>query len=248
MKYDFDTEIAKKLDVNSAILFSNIQFWCAKNKANKKNYNDGRYWTYNSTEAFSELFQWLTKKQIRLCLEKLEENGYISTGNYNKSAYDRTKWYACNMVTKMVTSKCPNGQMEKPEESNQNAQIGEPIPYNKPDSKHIFYQDSEIGKKQFLKDWNEKRTKHMNQPSYASSLRGTEYIDAFKEHSIPKIKKAMVGLFKQKRMPDGMEKMRSTPKHFLKDNYIDDYALAFETTNANLYGTEAKPKNDYHTI
>ena len=114
--------------------------------------------------------------------------------------------------------------------------------------KNSFYQNNEPGKKQFLNDWNTLRLKHLKKPSYASSLKGFDYEDSFKEHSIDKIKKAMVGLFKQKRMPDGIEKMRLTPKHLLKETYIEEYSQAFIELNDQMYGTDAKPKNNYHTI
>ncbi len=94
MTHSFDIEIAKKLSVNSAIIYQNLQFWCLKNKANKKHFHDNNYWTYNSVNAWAELFPYLGASQIKTALKKLEEEGYIESGEYNKSSYDRTKWYA----------------------------------------------------------------------------------------------------------------------------------------------------------
>lgn len=89
----FDIKVAKEIGVIPAIIYQNILYWVDKNKANDNNFFDGYYWTYNSVKAFEELFPYLTQKQIRSSLDKLEELGIIKTGNYNKLSFDRTKWY-----------------------------------------------------------------------------------------------------------------------------------------------------------
>jgi len=126
IKMQFDPQIAKDLGVEEAIMYSNIEFWVEHNKANDRNKHDGEYWTYNSIQAFCELFPFWTKRQIERILKKLKDNGYIKTGNYNSTKYDRTKWYTC------IT---PKGKMEKTESVNGNNQSVEPIPDNKPDNK-----------------------------------------------------------------------------------------------------------------
>ena len=94
--HSFDTEIAEKHGVNEAIILHNIAHWIRKNQANKneKSFHKGRYWTYNSIGAFSDLFPYFKAGTIRRALDKLEENGVVETGIYNEVAYDRTKWYS----------------------------------------------------------------------------------------------------------------------------------------------------------
>lgn len=92
--HHFNVEIAKECGVNASILFSNIAYWIEHNKANGINFHDGHYWTFNSMKAFSELFPYFSEKQIKTALKKLEDDGLIMTGNYNKLPFDRTKWYA----------------------------------------------------------------------------------------------------------------------------------------------------------
>lgn len=92
--HSFSVDVAKEVGVNAAILLQSIKFWCAKNKANGKNEHEGLYWTYNSVKAWQELYPYLGKSAIDSALKKLEERGYIRIGNFNKIAYDRTKWYA----------------------------------------------------------------------------------------------------------------------------------------------------------
>ena len=55
MEHSFDVMLAQKYGVNAAVLLKHFEFWIAKNKANGKNYFDGKYWTYNSRKAFAEL-------------------------------------------------------------------------------------------------------------------------------------------------------------------------------------------------
>jgi hypothetical protein len=119
----FEPEIAARVGVNAAILYQNIVFWCEKNRANGHNEHDGNFWTYNSLKAWGELFPYMTTKQIRTALDVLEENGLILSGNFNVSAYDRTKWF------------CPVGPIHLPCRANPLAPEGEPIPDNKPDNK-----------------------------------------------------------------------------------------------------------------
>lgn len=92
-KHIFDIDVAQLVGLNAAAILENIAHWCEHNAANNANLHDGHYWTYNSTKAFSELFPYMTVNVIRTALKKLKDNGLILTGNYNKSAYDRTMWY-----------------------------------------------------------------------------------------------------------------------------------------------------------
>lgn len=90
----FSVRAAKEVGVNAAIILQNLYFWVAKNEANDTNFHDGRYWTYNSVAAFAKLFPYLSRGQINGAIKKLEEQGYIVSGNYNENKYVRTKWYA----------------------------------------------------------------------------------------------------------------------------------------------------------
>ena len=139
MIHNFDINIAEKYGINAAIILQNMYYWIEKNRANEKHFHDGYYWTYNSLKAFEELFPYMSTKQIRGALEKLEEEGIIVCGNYNNSTYDRTKWYAITDAGYELfqEGKCivPKGQMESSEKANGMSQKGEPIPNNKPYNK-----------------------------------------------------------------------------------------------------------------
>lgn len=96
MEYGFNIELAQKLGLNEAIMIRYFMFWIDKNKANERNFYDGRYWTYNTLASFGEIFPFWSKDQIRYTLKKLSEKNILITGNYNKNPYDKTLWYSIN--------------------------------------------------------------------------------------------------------------------------------------------------------
>jgi hypothetical protein len=119
----FRPEIAKELGTDSAIILSNIEFWVYHNQTNNKHLHDGKNWTFNSIKAFQEQFHWLSVQNIRTCLKKLEEAGYIEVGNYNQHKYDQTKWYSLGKQFHLLES------------TNAIDKTNKPIPDNKPDNK-----------------------------------------------------------------------------------------------------------------
>jgi hypothetical protein len=114
--HSFDPEVAAKVGVNAAVIYQNIVYWAEKNAANGKHCHDGRAWSYNSVKAWAILFPYMTPKQIRGALDRLEADGLIVSGNFNGYAYDRTKWFA------------PSGKCDLPYRANGIAPEGEPIP------------------------------------------------------------------------------------------------------------------------
>lgn len=125
MEHHFNIKIAMKFGVDGAILIHNIYFWIKKNEANRKHFKDGFYWTYNTLEAFTELFPYYTKRQIERIIRNLLKAEAILKGNFNRSAYDRTSWYT---LTENVTCIYINGDMEKPKPINEKSQTESPIP------------------------------------------------------------------------------------------------------------------------
>ncbi|QGM91981.1 hypothetical protein GIR35_12295 [Enterococcus faecalis] len=154
MQHHFDIEIAEVYGLNESIILNNIRFWVLHNEANGTNYYDGRFWTYNSQKAFEKLFPYMKPFAVRTALKSLEDNGLILTGNYNKSSYDRTKWYTlsdkANLLFTQVSPICGKPQMESEEylsstrgkprldslnSSNRIEENRKPIPDRKPDRK-----------------------------------------------------------------------------------------------------------------
>lgn len=116
MNHSFDVEIARLHGVDAAILIENFRFWIAKNKANGRHYYDGRWWTYNSTKALSELFPYWSGKQIERTLSRMKSDGIMVTGHYSQNAYDRTNWYSIqeDALPQIVHSISRIREMEEP--------------------------------------------------------------------------------------------------------------------------------------
>lgn len=131
MNHSFNVEIAAKYGMLEAVLLEHLNFWVAKNRANEANFYDGLYWTYSSTKALAQLFPYASQKSISRALHHLQDEGLIAFGNYNKSAYDRTMWYALTAEGEAVLSgdlHLSKGKMENPEKENQNSENVQPIP------------------------------------------------------------------------------------------------------------------------
>ena len=123
MNHSFNIDIAEKHGIKEAIIIENLGFWLKKNQANNYNIHDGYVWSYNSIDALQEIFPYMSVKQIRYALEKLEKSGLIKSGNYNKAKYDRTKWYA--IIDQAILQ---HYKVHLPKWSNANDNSGKPIP------------------------------------------------------------------------------------------------------------------------
>lgn len=138
MDHSFNVEIAKRYGIHAAVILKSIYFWITKNIANEKNYFDGNYWTYNSKKALSNLFPYMTARQIDYAMQKLINDGLIITGNYNKSKYDRTLWYA---ITKKGYSILQNCEMDSTNYANRIDDSVKPIPDINTDKDTVKYTD-----------------------------------------------------------------------------------------------------------
>ena len=115
-------ELAKKYGVNSAIFIRNLYYWISKNACNGKHYYDGRYWAYNSIEAFAKNLDFWSEGQIRRIIDNLKKAGVLLVGNFNDHKYDRTVWYSLsdeifefygeNLPQTPEKSMCRNRQMD----------------------------------------------------------------------------------------------------------------------------------------
>jgi len=92
MNHSFNVEIAKKYGIEKAVILENFYFWIKKNKANKRNVYEGKVYTYNTAEAFAELFPYIKERKIAQILREMEnEDGLLISGQFHN--YDRTKSY-----------------------------------------------------------------------------------------------------------------------------------------------------------
>lgn len=128
-------DVAQRYGVDEAIFLHVVVKLALNNKDNNRNFQDGRWWTYNSLTAWEQEFTWWSTKQIRRVIASCKEQGALLIGEYNKDRRDRTAWYSpSDEVLKFYrenwTDKCscPDGQMHVTEQANYCAQMGTTIP------------------------------------------------------------------------------------------------------------------------
>ena len=138
MVHSFNAELAQRYGIEAAVIIWNLDYWISHNRANDTNKHDDKYWTYNSSRAFAELFPYLSAQKIKRILTKLKDEGVIETGNYNKVAYDRTLWYTFTDAF-LQTDKCNLNYctMDSTGLNNGKVESVPPIPDIKPDIKPI---------------------------------------------------------------------------------------------------------------
>lgn len=143
MEFSFNVEFANRYGIDEAIMIKSFQFWIRLNKANGNNFNDGKYWTYNTNKSLALYFSFWSEKQVRRIIESLVDKGVLIKGNYNKIGYDRTIWYAFvnedlylsdnfhlpdNGFDQKGNTILPNGQMDISKRANRFSRKVEPIP------------------------------------------------------------------------------------------------------------------------
>ena len=109
MQHHFDVEIAQKYGILEAVLLNHFQYWIRKNEAERNNYHDGKYWSYYTVKALTELFPYVSGRQINYAIQKLIDEGLILTGNFSKKPFDRTRWFTISNFGKSILQNC---QME----------------------------------------------------------------------------------------------------------------------------------------
>lgn len=90
--HSFNTAVAEDYGIEKAIILEHFVFWVRKNYANRKNiYKDGKAYTYNSAEAFAEIFTYFKARKIAELLRQMEADGLIQSIQIHGT--DRKKSY-----------------------------------------------------------------------------------------------------------------------------------------------------------
>lgn len=91
-----DKGLAVILGLNEALVLQQIHYWLEINKKNKRNFHEGRYWTYNTLKDWQKEFPFWSLSTIKRILKKLREKKLIDVDNFNIYQMDRTLWYTIN--------------------------------------------------------------------------------------------------------------------------------------------------------
>lgn len=128
LHHSFDIHLAEKYGVHEAILIHHFQYWISFNQKMKRNFLEERTWTYQTRAEILAHFPYMTDKMLRGALTRLEKQGVIIKGNFNKSRFDSTTWFAFQDES-MFLNKClrydkrANGKLQKGQA------IPDPIPH-----------------------------------------------------------------------------------------------------------------------
>lgn len=88
-----EKELAAEIGLNESILFLQIEFLISISRHE----HDGRLWTYQSLQDLHDnYFPWWSLMTISRIIKALEKRELLIVGNYNKSGFDRTQWFALN--------------------------------------------------------------------------------------------------------------------------------------------------------
>lgn len=91
MNHSFCVELAIDYGIEKAVIIENFFFWIKKNLANGVNVHNGKAYTYNTAEAFAELFPYFKPRRIAELLRQLEYEGLLLSGQFHGT--DRKKSY-----------------------------------------------------------------------------------------------------------------------------------------------------------
>lgn len=119
IQYAFDVDIATEYGVPEAIFVHRLYWWVRDNQANNRNLKDGKYWTYDSLTALTQIFGFWSRRQIEGVINRCREKGLILTASYNDNPLNRTTWYT---VTDKVVAYY--GDMQITEQGNAYHQTG----------------------------------------------------------------------------------------------------------------------------
>jgi hypothetical protein len=121
LSHAFSKRFAEIYGVECAIIISHFQFWIEQNQAMNRNFHDGRTWMYQTQKEIAAVYSYWSEDAVARILKKLEEYEVIIKGDYNKSNFDKTTWYAFKneeMFTKprnrgIADNECETVKVEK---------------------------------------------------------------------------------------------------------------------------------------
>ena len=92
MIHHFDTEVAKKLGVNAAIIVANLAYLQANRQAQggEKYYIDGRWWVHHTYESLQKVHPYFSLDQLRRTMKRLMDEGVVvrsQPDSWNRDSY-----------------------------------------------------------------------------------------------------------------------------------------------------------------
>lgn len=97
--HQFSTDAAKKVGVNAAIIFGHLIFLHKANLNRQDSWDGHRYWIKKTARAFEAMYPYLSQKEIRGALDRLQKEGYIlSVAGLSENKFDRAKSFSIEQL------------------------------------------------------------------------------------------------------------------------------------------------------
>jgi len=118
--------LAVKVGVNGALFLQQLHYWLEKSV----NVQDGYTWVYNTNQQWLQQFPFWSLSTIQRIISKLEKEGLIIKGKYNRSKFNNTVWYRIDY--KKLEKLLPSDEFEELEdvnltEGNRQIEAAEPV-------------------------------------------------------------------------------------------------------------------------
>lgn len=88
--------LAKAIGVNEAIVVQQVHYWLQENEKNKRNYINGRYWTYNNVSEWQRQFSFWSYDGVKKILARLKAMRVLDAERLSSDKRDRTLYYTIN--------------------------------------------------------------------------------------------------------------------------------------------------------
>lgn len=160
--------LAVHIGLNEAIILQQVHYWLLKSDK----LEDGRKWTYNSYESWREQFPFWSVATIKRTISSLEKQELLISGNHNKAAFDKTKWYTLNYskIQSMTNRLAQNDPTNVSNCTNDEVRLTQPIPKT----------TTKTNTKTLLEEKNNKKKKIQNDFSdiFSSYTANADLVDA----------------------------------------------------------------------
>lgn len=87
-------QLACQIGVYESMVLQQVHYWL--NPRFNKHCFEGKLWVYNTLKQWHTQFPFFSEKTLRRTFENLESQNLLIVGYFNKTGWNRTKWYSLN--------------------------------------------------------------------------------------------------------------------------------------------------------
>lgn len=93
--HSFDIAIATHFqDCEVAIVYNHIFLWIKYNKSKKKNFINGKTWSFSTIAEIAENLPYISERKVKTCLQLLVDEQFLIRDFHDDNPFNRTPWYA----------------------------------------------------------------------------------------------------------------------------------------------------------